>query len=240
MKSILVLCLFGGAAMAQQNLFNIPSGDITPHKKVFYQHQINLYNDRFESKGHFVYGLGKGWDAGLNLVGKGFVFSPRWELIHNDRQLNGALFPVAMGTLQKQFRLSPHLNLNIGTQAGTNISRFAERRVFHHFTYGLATWHPGEGRRLLGGAYATNRNFVGPGNNLGFMLGYEWKLTEKWYLMGDWLSGRNDTGVGVIGAMFWPGKWFQFCGGLLLPNPATPKPPGIVLELNILGWNAAQ
>ena len=239
-KLLITLLALGtfGTAQAQQNLFNIPSGDITPSGKVFYQHQINLYNDRFESKGHFVYGLGKGWDAGLNVVGKGFVFKPQWELIHNDRQLNGALFPVVMGTLQKQFVLSEHLDLNVGTQAGTNISRFQERRVFHHFSYGLATYHVGPGRRIIGGAYATNRNFVGPGNDLGVMLGYEWKLTDKWYLMGDWLSGRNDASAGVIGAMFWPGKNVQFCAGALLPNPSTPKPPGIVLEINILGWTS--
>ena len=224
---------------AQQNLFNIPSGDITPKNKVFYQHQFNLYNDRFESKSHFVYGLGKGWDAGVNIVGKGFVFKPKWELIYNSNQINGSLFPVALGTLQKQFILSPHLNFNIGTQAGTNITRFNEKRVFHHFTYGMATYHVGPGKRLIGGAYATNRNFVGPGNDLGIMLGYEWKLTDKWYLMGDWLSGRNDIGMGVIGAMLWPGKRVQYCFGALVPNPNTPKPPGFVVEINILGWNAA-
>jgi hypothetical protein len=53
--SLLLLLLGTYAPMfAQQNLFNIPSADITPKGKVFYQHQINLYSDRFESKGHFV------------------------------------------------------------------------------------------------------------------------------------------------------------------------------------------
>lgn len=224
---------------AQQNLFNIPSSDITRKGKVFYQHQINLYNDRFESKGHFVYGLGKGWDAGVNVVGKGLVFSPRWEVIHNDKLTYGALFPVVMGTLQKQLIISQRLNLNIGTQAGTNISRFETRRKLHHFTYGMATYEFAPGRRVMGGAYATNRAFVGNGNNLGMLLGYEWRLTDKWYLMGDWLSGHNDTGVGVIGAMFWPSPRLQLCAGALLPNPGTPKPPGIVLEINILGWDGS-
>jgi hypothetical protein len=225
--------------LAQQNLFNIPSADITPKGKVFYQHQINLYSDRFESKGHFVYGLGKGWDAGLNVVGKGVVFKPRWELIHNDQQLDGALFPVVMGTLQKQFVVSNRVNVNVGTQAGTNISRFEYRRTFHHFTYGLANCQFGPGKRIIGGVYATNRNFVGPGNDLGVLFGYEWKLTDKWYLMGDWLSGRNDTGVGVVGTMFWATPKVQFCAGALIPNPSTPKPPGVVLEINILGWGTS-
>ena len=66
-------------SFGQQNLFNIPSGDITSSKKVFYQHQLNVYSDKMESKAHFVYGLGKGWDAGINLVGKGLLYSPEWR-----------------------------------------------------------------------------------------------------------------------------------------------------------------
>jgi len=71
-----VLAMNSLPALAQQNLFNIPSGDITPKNKIFYQHQFNVYPKKFESKAHFVYGLGGGWDAGLNLVGKGAYFNP--------------------------------------------------------------------------------------------------------------------------------------------------------------------
>jgi hypothetical protein len=224
--------------IAQQNLFNIPSGDITPKKKVFYQHQINLYGNMFESKGHFVYGLGGGWDAGVNLVGTGATFRPNWSLLHNDNRHAGAVYPLVLATLQKQFVLSDRIAVNIGTQAGTNLSRFVDRKTFAHFTYGLANYQVGPGRRIIAGPYVTNNAFVGSGNQAGLMLGYEWKLTDNWYLIGDWLSGQNDTGVGVIGAMFWPGKRVQFCGGVLVANPDTPKPNGFVLELNLLGWGA--
>ena len=40
MKTYLYFLSFLGFSLitnAQQNLFNIPSGDITPHKKLFYQ-----------------------------------------------------------------------------------------------------------------------------------------------------------------------------------------------------------
>lgn len=230
--------LLAAPLFAQQNLFNIPSGDITPKNKVFYQHQINLYSSKFESKSHFVYGLGKGWDVGVNLVGTGAMFRPDWKLLQNDVRSQGAVYPVVLATLQKQFVLSDRININVGTQAGTNLTHFADRKTFAQFTYGLASYHFGPGRRVVAGPYVTNSALVGPGNHAGVMMGYEWKLTDKWYLMGDWLSGRNDTGVGVLGAMFWPGKHVQLCGGLLLANPNTPKPNGFVLEVNILGWTA--
>jgi len=143
-----------------------------------------------------------------------------------------------LGTLQKQWGLGERTFLNLGTQAGFNLSRRLERKQFNHFSYGLVNHHLAPGRRIIVGGYLSNPMFIGEGNRAGLMVGYEWKLTEKWYLMGDWLSGRNDTGVGVIGAMFWPGKHVQLCAGALIPNPRTPKPAGLVLELNLLGWDA--
>lgn len=237
--TLLVSCIgFLTSAQAQQNLFNIPSGDITPKNNVFYQHQINLYPKQIESKGHFVYGLGRGWDAGLNVVGKSAYFRPNWRLAHNDQRINGALSPIVLGTLQKQFVVSPRIAINIGTQSGVNLTSHAYRREFAHFTYGMVNYQLGPGRKILVGPYATNQAFVGRGNNVGMMIGYEWKLTDQWYLMGDWLSGRNDTGVGVAGLMYWPLKHVQFCAGALLPNPHTPKQNGVVFEINILGWDA--
>lgn len=224
-------------ASGQQNLFNIPSGDITPRRKVFYQHQFNVYVKKFESKGHFVYGLGRGWDAGVNIVGKGAYFTPEWRALYNDDPSSGAVFPVLLGTLQKQWQLAEHTFVNIGTQSGFNLSNRLKNKEFNHFTYGLVNHSFGHGRKILAGPYATNRMFVGTGNTVGVMVGYEWHLAGKWYLMGDWISGRNDSSVGVFGAMFVPTKRLQFCAGWMVPNPNTPKPQALVLEINILGWD---
>jgi hypothetical protein len=32
-------------------------------------------------------------------------------------------------------------------------------------------------------------------------------------------------------------KRIQLCAGWQIPNPNTPKPMGVVLELNIMGWD---
>ena len=225
-------------SIAQQNLFNIPSGDITNAKKIFYQHQLNTYQNKLESKAHFVYGLGKGWDAGLNLVGKGFYFSPKWRVLHNDNPLKGSVYPILMSTVQKQFKISNHFDFNIGSQIGFNLSNKIGNKELNYYFYGISTYHFMKGKsRLVGGLYKTNEMFVGEGNNFGGMLGYEIKLSKKWYMMGDWVSGRNDAAVSVIGAMYNASKRVQLCAGWQIPNPNTPKPMGLVLELNILGWN---
>jgi hypothetical protein len=230
--------LFSGKLFGQQNLFNIPSGDITNPEKAFYQHQINLYSSKLESKAHLVYGLGKGWDAGINLVGKGFYFSPDWRALHNDDPNKGALYPILMGTIQKQFNLSDHLDVNFGSQVGYNLSNKISNKEINFFLYGIGVYHFMQGKsRVVGGLYQTNTMFVGEGKTFGVMAGYEIKISKRWYLMGDWVSGNNDGSVGVVGGMFNLARRVQICAGWQVPNPKTPKPMGLVLELNLMGWD---
>ncbi|MFM7195291.1 MAG: hypothetical protein ACKOYP_11005 [Bacteroidota bacterium] len=61
--------------------------------------------------------------------------------------------------------------------------------------------------------------------------------SERWYLMGDWISGDNDAAVSVIGATYNLTRRLQLCAGWQIPNPGTLKPSGLVLELNVLGWD---
>lgn len=222
---------------SQQNLFNIPSGDITEKNKYFYQHQLNVYASSFESKSHGVFGLGSGWDAGLNLVGKSIYFGNYLDFKHNDSPKRGALYPWLMGTLQKQFHVNKKFDLNAGIQAGYNLTDQFNAKAFSHFLYGLGVWHFKKGSRLVGGIYHSTPRFIGPGNTVGFMAGYELKLSKRFYLMGDWISGRNDASVAVIGAMYNASERVQLCAGWQIPNPGAPKPMALVLELNLLGWN---
>jgi len=222
----------------QQNLFNIPSGDITNEKKLFYQHQLNLYGDKIESKAHFVYGLGKGWDVGLNVVGKGAYFSPSWRVSYNDNPDRGALYPIVLATVQKQIQLTEQIDFNLGSQVGYNISNQLENKELNYFSYGIGIYHlPDHNGRLVGGVYQTNRMYVGEGNIVGLMLGYEIKLSKRWYLMGDWVSGDNDAAVGVVGGIYNLSRRVQLCSGWQIPNPESLKPSGIVFELNVLGWD---
>ncbi len=222
---------------AQQNLFNIPSGDITPEGKIFYQHQLNVYQHKLESKGHFVYGLGKGWDAGVNLVGKGAYFTEDWRLSYNSDANSGSVYPNLLASLQKQFKLTDDLYFNAGTQIGWNLSNKLNNKNLNLFSYGLLSHKIGEGSKVAVGLYHGNRMFLGNGNDTGVLVGYEFKLSKRFYLMGDWISGSNNEGAAVIGGMYNISKRVQICSGWLLPNSQNPKPQGVVLEINILGWN---
>lgn len=235
--TFLFLFLSAVATHAQQNLFNIPSADITPKGKFFYQHQLNTYSNKIESKSHLVYGLGGGWDAGINLVGKGIKKSPYWSGVYNSDPAKGALSPTLLGTLQKQITLSEKLKWNTGIQAGPNLTNVLNQWKANYFLYSILAFEPKKGIRFIGGAYHTNANYVGEGPRNGVLLGYEAKLNKHWYLMGDWISGSNESGVAVIGGMYVLNKRIQLCAGYQIANPNSPKPNAVVLELNWLGWN---
>ncbi len=235
---VIIYFIFIYQTKAQQNLFNIPSGDITPKGKFFYQHQINTYSDKFESKGHFVYGLGKGWDVGVNLVGTGAYFNPNWKPIYNSDFTQGqALSPTIMATLQKQFILGEKWSANVGTQAGVNLTSSIDKIQPAYFHYGLLSYQVKSGAKILFGPYATNQQYVGVGNRTGVQMGYEWKVAKDFYLMGDFISGNNDSAVLVPGMMYNVSNHVQLCLGYMLPNANTQKNQAVVFEFNWYGWN---
>jgi hypothetical protein len=56
--------------------------------------------------------------------------------------------------------------------------------------------------------------------------------------MGDFISGRNATSVSVLGINYLATRRLQLCLGALLPNPGSDNQSGVVLELNLLGYDA--
>lgn len=230
-------------SFAQQNLFNIPSGDINAKNKFFYQHQLNLYNFyTLESKSHLVYGLGGNWEVGMNVINKKFDLNstnqtPLFKI--QDKPSYNPISPLLLATVQKGFPLLPQnrLRINIGTQIGTNfINRGDNQLAFFNYAI-LASELPNHVKLTLGG-YHTNHYFVGKGTDMGILFGYEVPLSKRWFLMGDMISGNHSNSVAVIGGMFNASKRVQLCLGGIVPMPENKTTPtGIVLEVNLLGWD---
>ena len=239
---LLLLLLRAGAAQAQQNLFNIPAGDLTPQGKVFYQHQTNVYGTRdVESKNHFVYGLGRRWEVGLNVVNIKMDFRQRGAEVFqtNGYDASRPLKPLVQLTGQKFWELSPTLSTSLGTQVGTSLLRRAgATRRLTHFSYNTWVWSPRHHVKVVAGPYLTDRGTVGAGNRAGILLGAEYPLSKKLLLMGDFISGRNATSVSVLGINYLATQRLQLCLGALLPNPGTRNPAGVVIEINLLGYDA--
>lgn len=116
----IVTILIANTSLAQQTLFNVPSADITPKNKPFYQHQLNFYSlNEVESNSHLVFGLGKNWDVGINLVDVPVHFGHQPLVSSNDSRK--PFYPLLMASAQKQWVLKEDLSLTVGTQVGPNI-----------------------------------------------------------------------------------------------------------------------
>lgn len=128
--------------MAQQTLFNVPSADITPKNKPFYQHQLNFYSiQKMESNAHIVYGLGKGWDAGMNLVDLPIWLGQQPFISINDNNRHKPLYPLLMFSVQKQWVLrEDKLTLTTGTQIGPNLSVDISKTQIAMMNYSLVRW----------------------------------------------------------------------------------------------------
>ncbi len=233
MTSFINLCIFfilslSSPAWSQQNFFNIPSGQLTRPGKYFYQHQLNLYAPgALSSKQHLVYGIAHGLEGGVNFLN----FTPRQN---TTTDLNDPAANTLALTFQKRFRLDRRVSFNVGTQAGTTQIGTGQGNQFTSKSYGLLSWHHRETHlRVTGGAWISDRRFNGNGDTEGILLGAEWKYSDRFYLMGDWISGGTKNSVAVLGGMADVTSNLQLCYGVLFPNKNSREGEGLVLELNL-------
>lgn len=231
MLFLIILLFFPKISSAQQNLFNIPSGEVTSEQDIFYQHQLNLYNDEsIKSKQHFVYGLGGGFELGVNILDVS---------ITHFSEFNDKYRPLLLGTAQKTWQINDKLLLNLGTQMGSRYRPEGAHEGFNTFSYSLLTYKfEGHSRVVTGIFYSNEDSFLNGPENFGYLLGYELFLTKRFGLMGDHISGTTASSVSVIGMIYSVTKHFQICAGALIPNRSSISEPGFVLELNIFSFKA--
>jgi hypothetical protein len=243
MKKVLLILFFIAClpqgALAQQNFFNIPSGAITPKKKVFYQHQLNLHpSAEMASKHHLVYGLGRDWEVGINIVNLPVRLGRHRPSPGRIAPYEAAdpLGPLVMLTTQKQVRLGEKVFANGGSQAGLSLANDGPGLHWSHFTYGLLGYETEKRLRLVAGPYISDRVLMGEGNLAGVIVGFEVPVTRRFFLMGDFVSGRTKGSVSVVGGYFNVTPHFQVCLGGLIPNPGSDEEEGLVIEINLFNF----
>lgn len=239
---LVLFVIYQNILQAQQNLFNIPSGETTPAKKIFFQQQINFNRPyQFSAKSHFVYGLGKQWEAGINFVNNYFNFRNRPQFVVStpfNSNKPYPYYPLLLLTVQKRWEAGDYLFLNLGTQAGTNLYRTVQGKRLTHFSYGLLGFADKKTHKwkFITGTYLTDWRFVGGGNNFGFLVGTEIKLHKNWLFMMDHISGNNKNSVSVAGLTYNVNSQFQICAGWQIPNPNSPEKEALVIEINLFNF----
>lgn len=217
-------------ASAQQNLFNVPSGTITQKHEIFLQEQINF--SRFgESNLTIDYGLGNDWEVGLNIF-KVNLYPGNLRPLPGESNEDAVLFNV-----QRVFHPLERIDFEIGTQNGISANNADQRVDFVDFSWGVARWTPTESwfnGSLIAGPYYGNKNYLGNGNEFGYLLGVEHPTRcDRLALVADYISGTNSSSVAVIGFQWYLSKelgWQISLGGQL-PSPGSGNDYGAVFEL---------
>jgi hypothetical protein len=187
--AVLLALLNCQAAMAQSTIFNIPSTDVVPKKRVYLEFDFISHLESHDDGGFQVYapravfGIGSGIEVGVNVSAldsfapdQPVYVSPnvKWQFYSNE----GEGVSVAAGGL---------LYTPIAHRAGADTYGFvytvASKKVKSEY-----------GPRLTGGAYALPGLADGLGSQGGAIVGYEQPLGNNMAFVTDWFSGKNAFG----------------------------------------------
>lgn len=237
-KLVALLLLLWANLPAQQNFFNVPSSDITPKKKLFFQQQFNLVKDDFVSNTTVDFGLGHNFEVGVNA--NGLLFNKYDRLVENKAsEPYGPFFCV---NAQKRFQVNERWALGLGTQLGVLPDKPSTKGEYFY----LNSVYDNEeiGLKLVSGLYSISDEFVGKESrsglalsnpmlhNLGLQMGFEKKLlSDKLSLQADFISGKHALGEVVLGGAYFLTKHWVLSCGYQAPTFKSTSVRSAVLEI---------
>ena len=197
---------------AQSTLFNIPSTDVVPEKKVYVEFDFLAHLESYRKSGfqayipRAVYGLGKKVEIGLNVAFTKSATPNSVEIQPNIKYqaYQSEKYGVAVST-------GAILYAPVTRRRGTNTFGFLYANVSKQFkgTYGA---------RLTGGGYGLVNRASGNGSKGGALIGIEQPLSAKVKFVADWYSGKNRFGYVTPGISIVTGKTSALYAGYSIGN----------------------
>lgn len=202
---------------AQQNFINVPSGEVTKEKKFFFQQQLN-FNEIIQSNTTLDYGLGRGFEVGINILGLDYVQRSK-SIFLNDTNDRDPYDPLVTINGLKQIELSERTSLAIGTQIGVNVDFDNKVRLanltYVNIRFTDVIW---ENCVFVAGPYFNSQHYGGDGNRVGGWLAAEVPLSSKWHVMGESVVGDNAISYSSFGIIFYPKPRIPLTVGVQIPN----------------------
>lgn len=238
--SAVVLLTAPGRSLAQQNLFNVPNGQITKPGEMFFQQQFNFTRPNGTSNTTFDFGLGNGWEVGFNFLDLE-LYRPTSDPADTGRQ---QVNPDVLFNVQKGFEVTEFCDLSMGGQFGWNPSIRHQERRFLNYSWVINQFKVPD-REELGkwylGLYSANLAYAGPGDRVGILMGGEIPIIkDRLSFQFDWTGGRNDLGVAVIGGVYTFSSGWQLSVGAQVPVPRSRNDYGLVMELTCPGFELSR
>lgn len=219
MKKILFCCtlVIGYYVKAQQNFINVPSAEVTQKNGLFFQQQLN-FNELIQSNTTIDFGLGKGVEIGVNVLGLNFS-EKRKSFINNDTSDVDPYNPLVLINGLKKLAITDHVSTAVGSQFGYNFR--PDNRTFEAtLLYANLLFEDVfiKESKYVGGVYYNSQHYGGKGDRIGAWLGLELPLREKVHVMGESIFGNNAISYTSLGFVLYPMPYLPLTFGLQIPN----------------------
>lgn len=234
---------FLNSVKAQQNIFNVPTSELTRRHQFIIQQQINVSGQEVQSNTTFSYGIGRNLELGFNLFNVKGHTRPLGLESNSDPQKE-PLSPFVLLNAQKGFYLTEWLSLGVGGQYGFHFPENNDVRVGAYAYGNLITELLKLNTRLITGLYHADRTLFGPGYRndfflrppgLGIQLGFEQPLFHnKLLLVADYMGGTHSYGAATAGLDFRIQKKLELAVGYQFPNPYSAASEGLIFQFTLL------
>lgn len=225
---------------AQQSFFNVPNSHITEKSEFFFQQQTNISKSVLQFNETVCYGLGSGFEIGLNHIGLSVnsEFVKPYFLTNYNKE-SPSLFPFMMVNAQKAFHLTHSSEIAAGILIGGNM---ADLQHFNEGIYAFTNYAAKIKTTkswIAGGVYYANENYMGRGDRfffnspIGIQLGFEQFIyKEKLSLIIDFISGAHDFGETTAGISYEFTPTFNMAIGYQHPHPNSNAPQSLIVEFS--------
>ncbi len=202
---------------SQQNFINVPSAEVTKKNKLFFQQQINI-NEIIQSNSTLDFGLGKGFEFGVNVLG--LNFSDKQKLfLNNDTTDTDPYNPLLMLNGLKYFKLSQNMGIACGSQIGLNYNdnKKTKEAGLAYVNFQIKNLL-GEESNIVLGSYYNSLHYGGGGNRIGAWLGAEIPVVNKVHFMLESVLGYNAISYTSVGIIYYATKQLPLTFGFQIPN----------------------
>ena len=232
-KCYLLFLLSTFFAFGQKNIVAVPLAEVVDKKKVLIQPSITASEDLLQLGSILSFGFGNNFQAGITLTDVTFNFGPEDDFFPVERVQPG-VNPEVLINFQKGFKIQNKTWLAIGTLTGANIA--SEETNLSMFSYiNGQTQLFGKYTVLLGIYHGEETYLVTNEKEFGMMAGVEIPLTQKWTLLGDYISGNHSRSYIHSGVEVKLSKSWSLMGGAGFPAPDSNNKTIGVLQVSYLG-----
>lgn len=225
---LLPVIMFCSAAFGQQNLFNVPSSDITLKGEPFFQQQVNLYSSEVQFNSTFCWGLGKRTEIGFNVLELNVRTHHARPILdtHSDNA-TPPVYPLYLVNFQKAFVINKAFKLGLGTQCGISKGSHPVNYSYANLVTAIPSIHTKVITGLYGGTDSylgaeTRWPTIGSHQPIGYQLGVEVQLLpEKLSLIAEDISGKHSLGEASVGAAYFLSPSWILSGAYLHANSSS-------------------